>query len=214
MNAFHRFSAILGIVLISVQAQAVDFSFISAPGALTQGNGNTYTDTVSGLTLTATAWSNADHTQKLHAVTLGVDNAGMGVCADLSCTSNTLDNGSGRSSAKGNGILFSFSSTVNLSSLSLQQFGRDSDLSVWAGTGSLSPAGKGTTILGTATLIENTNPVAGIRVIDLASFTGSYDWIAVAARIGQNNDLAKLQSLTVNPIAQPVPEAATWMRRI
>ena len=210
MNAFNRFAAILGFALVTAQAQAVDFSFTPAPGALTQGSGNayTYTDAVSGLTLTATAWLNANRAERFQAATLSMANDGLGVCTGLNCTTGMLNNTSSGSDM----ILFSFSSTVNLSSLSLQQFGSDSDLSVWAGTGNtFSPANKKPTKLGTATLIENTDSVAGLRNVNLAAFAGSYDWIAVAARVGQFDDFAKLKSLTVSPVAQPVPDPATWM---
>lgn len=208
MNAFNRVATILGIALFAAQAQAMDFSFEPAPGTLTQGNGNSYIDTVSGLTITATAWSNANRAQKFQTATLSVANDGLGVCTGFNCTTGMLDNSSGGSSM----ILFSFSSAVTLQSLSLVQFGSDSDLSVWAGTGStFSPNNKKPTKLGTASLIDNSNSVAGIRNVSLAAFDGSYDWIAVAARIGQTNDLFKLKSLAINPVAQPVPEAATWM---
>ncbi len=208
MNVFSRLAALLGIALVAAQAQAVDFSFTPAPGTLGQGTGNSYTDTVSGLTITATAWSNANRAEKFQTATLSVANDGLGVCTGFNCTTGMLDNGGSGSDM----ILFSFSSAVTLQSLSLVQFGSDSDLSVWAGTGStFSPNNKKPTKLGTATLIDNNNSVAGIRNVSLAAFTGSYDWIAVAARIGQTNDLAMLKSLTVNPVAQPVPEAATWM---
>lgn len=208
MNAFHRCAALLGIALVAAQAQAVDFSFAPASGTLTQGNGNSYSGTVNGLTITATAWSNANKAGKFQTATLNVANDGLGVCTSVHCTTGMLDNSSGSSDM----ILFSFSSAVNLQSLGLQQVGSDSDLSVWAGTGStFSPNNKKPTKLGTASLIDNSNAVAGFRTVGLAGFTGSYDWIAVAARIGQTNDFALLKSLTVNPVAQPVPEAATWM---
>ena len=212
MTAFNRIIAILGFALVSAQAQAVDFSFAPAPGALTQGNGNTYThtDAVSGLTLTATAWSNANRAEKFQAATLNIDPvSGMGVCSGFGCI---FDSNLNNTSAGSDMVLFSFSRAVNLQSLNLQQIGSDSDLSLWAGTGSsFSPLNMKPTKLGTASLFENTNSVAGIRNVDLTAFTGSYDWIAVAARIGQIDDLAKLKSLTVTPVAQPVPETATWM---
>lgn len=208
MNAFYRCAALLGIALIAAQAQAVDFSFTPALGTLTQGNGNSYSDTVSGLTVTATAWSNANKPGKFQTAMLSVANDGLGVCTTLHCTTGVLDNSSGGSDM----ILFSFSSAVNLQSLGLLQTGSDSDLSVWAGTGStFSPNNKKPTKLGTASLIDNSNNVAGFRNVSLAGFTGSYDWIAVGARIGQTNDFAMLKSLTINSVAQPVPEAATWM---
>ncbi|MHB1093276.1 PEP-CTERM sorting domain-containing protein [Thiobacillus sp.] len=208
MNAFYRCAALLGIALVTAQAQAVDFSFTPALGTLTQGNGNSYTDTVSGLTITASAWSNANRAGKFQTATLNVANSGLGVCTGLNCTTGVLDNSNGGSDM----ILFSFSSAVNLQSLGLEQFDSDSDLSVWAGTGStFSPNNKKPTKLGTASLIDNSNSVAGFRNVSLAAFTGSYDWIAVGARIGQINDFATLKSLTINPVAQPVPEATTWM---
>lgn len=207
MHAFYRCAALLGIALVAAQAQAVDFSFTPAFGTLTLGKGNSYSDTVNGLTITATAWSNRNKAEKFRAATLSVASDGLGVCTNRHCTTGALDNSSGGSDM----ILFGFSSAVSLQSLSLQSLGSDSDLSVWAGIGNtFSPNNKTSAKLGAETLID-TNNRAGIRQVSLAAFTGSYDWIAVAARIGQANDFATLKSLAINPVAQPVPEAATWM---
>lgn len=212
MIAFNRIFAVLGFALVSAQAQAVDFSFAPAAGALTQGNGNTYThtDAASGLTLSATAWSNANRAEKFQAATLSINPAfGMGICSGSGCGfDSNLDNASAGSDM----ILFSFSRAVTLQSLNVQQIGSDSDLSLWAGTGSsFSPLNMKPTKLGTASLFENTSSVAGVRNVDLTAYTGTYDWIAVAARIGQIDDLATLKSLTVASVAQPVPETASWM---
>ncbi len=212
MNVFNRFAATLGIALVMTQAQAVDFSFVSNTG-LAQAYGNTYTSTMNGLTLSASAWSSTGKGGKFEAAALNVGTSGMGVCSSkekVDCTAKNSADALGNKGAD-DLILFSFSSTVTLQSLSMAQFGRDSDLSIWAGTGAFSPDGMEASQIGSATLYDNASKVNTVNNVSLASFTGSYDWIAVAARIGQNDDFAKLQSLTANPVAQPVPDAAIWM---
>lgn len=203
MNAFNRYAAILGFALVSAQAQAIEFSFTSGAAVSSAAFGNTHIATTDGLTLTASAWSvtAGANRAKSAALTFAPD-FGMGVCNQnekLDCTGkkNTLDN-------KGDNdvILFSFSSKVSLRSLTTYQVGKDADLSLWAGSGTFSPDGM---------TYQSTATVAGIRIVDLSRLTGSYDWLAVAARIGHENDFAKLQSLAVTPVAQPVPDAATWM---
>ena len=197
MNAFNRYAAILGFALVSTHAQAVEFSFTSA---------GTITDTLTGLTITSSAWSDTAAGNQFETATLSFATDGMGV---YNRTENTNSQGQGNTAdALGNKggvndlILFSFSSKVSLQSLTAYQVGRDSDLSLWAGSGTFSPDDM---------TYENTDTVAGIRTVDLSKFTGSYDWLAVAARIGEKDDFAKLMSLSVTPVAQPVPDAATWM---
>lgn len=212
MNAFNRYAAILGLALASAQAQAVEFSLVS--GAVTpEAYGNTYSATLDGLTLTASAWSATGRHGAFETAELNIrPGFGMGVCnrdEGIDCSdknnSQTLDNKSGADL-----ILFSFSGAVSTKSLTMFQFGGDSDLSVWAGTGAFSPTSKTAGDLGTASLFENASNVNGIRSVNLA-VAGTYDWLAVAARIGQKNDFAMLQSLTVEPVAQTVPEVETWV---
>lgn len=213
MNAFNRFAAILGIALVTAQAQAVDFSLVSNTG-LAQAFGNTYTATVDGLTLSASAWSSARQGGTFEAAALNLGTVGMGVCSSrekANCTAKNSADALGNKSYN-ELILFSFSSTVELDTLKLLQLGKDSDLSLWAGVGAITLDGMKASELGIATLIDNKNKNSGDRSINLGSVLGgSYDWIAVAARIGQKDDFAKLQSLTINPVAQPVPEASKWM---
>jgi len=213
MTLFNRFAALLGIALVSAQAHAVDVSFTSGAG-LAQSYGNTYTTTVDGLTISASAWSSTARANQFGQAALTLTPGfGLGVCSSqekANCTAKNFADALGNKGAD-DLILFTFSSAVNLQSLSMLQFGGDSDLSIWAGAGAFSPAGLKASLIGTATLYDNISNVNTVKTVSLASFTGSYDWIAVAARIGQNNDFAKLQSLTINPVAQPVPDAATWM---
>lgn len=214
MNAFTRYAAILGLTLLSAQAQALQFDFLPNVGTLSLGNGNTYTAEVAGLTVTASAWSSmAGKTFK--AGELNLTAGGMGAYGQDEKRKSSNADALGNRTVKGVGtsdlILFSFSSAVNLQSLTTYQIHKDSDLSLWAGIGTFSPDSMTSSTIGTATLYQNTNTVAGIRTVDLGTFTGSYDWLAVAARIGDKDDLAKLRSLTVVPVAQPVPDAATWM---
>ena len=211
MIAFNRILAVLGLVLASTQAQAVpiSFSFVSGLGSLTSGIGNSYTYTTSGVTLTATAWwtpyKGGGKSGNFQTATLSSDPLyGLGVCPTSSCATSTLDNASGGSGM----ILFSFSSPVSLQALNLQQFNTDSDLSLWAGTGSLNPLTKSPSKLNAATPFDNTNALPGSRTVNLTSFSQTYNWIAVAASIGQLDDFAKLTSVTVTT---PVPETATWV---
>ncbi len=217
MTPFNRFAALLGIALISGQAHAIDFSFASGAG-LTRSFGNAYTATVDDLTVTASAWSNTQRVKKFDqfeqaALTL-TPGSGLGVCSSkekVNCTAKNFADALGNKGAD-DLILFTFSSAVTLQSLSMIQSGGDSDLSIWAGTGAFSPAGLTASGIGPATfLYDNTNVVDPVKIVSLASFTGSYGWIAVATRIGHSDDFAKLQSLTVNHVAQPVPETATWI---
>ena len=218
MNAFNRYAAIFGFALVSAQANAVDFSFTS--GTVSSATvGNSYSSTVGGVTLTAsawssTAWSRTARAWQFESSTLTVALNGMGVCnsGESNCTTNIFENALGNKSAN-DLILVTFSQAVNLQSLSLQQPGKDSDLSLWAGTGAFSPAGLKASQLGTATPYSNTISAAGIRTVSLTTFTGSYDWLAIAASVTNldKTDYARLKSLTVNPVTQPVPDAATWM---
>lgn len=213
MNAFIRYAAILGLSL-SAQAQAIEFSFVSGAVA-PEAYGNVYTATVDDLTLTASAWSNTSKRGAFETAELEIYSGfGLGVCnrdENINCAdknnSHALDN-----KGADDLILFTFSRAVSLKTLSMLQFGGDSDLSLWAGTGPLSLNGLAPSALGGATLINNTSSANTIRTVTLdGALSGSYDWLAVAARIGQANDFAKLRSLTVEPVAQPVPDAATWM---
>jgi hypothetical protein len=225
MNALSTLTAVLSLALLSTQvhaanqtspapAQGTEFSFRSSP-VTPEAYGNSYSATLDGLTLTATAWSTTGKKGALETAELEIYSGyGMGVCSrseGVNCLSkgnnHALDN-----KGADDLILFTFSSAVELDTLKLLQFGGDSDLSLWAGSGAINLNGLTTGGLGTATLINNNIKKDGDRTIDLGSVLGgSYDWLAVAARIGQNNDFAKLQSLTVNHVAQPVPDAATWM---
>ena len=215
MNTFNRFAAILGFALVSAQAQAVTFDFTSAAGS-------TYTDLVTGLTVTASAWADTAQGSKFEAATLTVAADGLGVCNinQTGCAADknmrSLDNDKAKEL-----ILFRFSSTVNLQSLDILQIGGfGADLSVWAGTGTtFSPAGQKpnqivTNFPGTASgSYANGLSVNDVRIVT-PLIAGSYDWLAVAASTTNRDrlsDLLKLQALTVTPVAQPVPDAASWM---
>lgn len=214
MRAFNRFAVILGLALAAAQAQAmqpVAFSLASSPSS----NGTTpytATDTATGLTITATAWSSPAGSSQFAQAALTVAADGMGVCnaSELNCTPGNL--GSLGNNAGNDLILFRFNAPVDLQGLSIGPIGGvKPSFSVWAGTSTL-PADTLLANLGTATQFsvaanqKNEVPLKNY-------FTGYYDWFAVAALIGGTNDLAKLQSLTVkiNPQAQPVPEPDTWI---
>lgn len=213
MNAANKLSAVLSLCIMSASAQAVDFSFLSNP-VTPEAFGNSLVMTQQNLTLTATAWSTTGSGNTFQTAELEIYSGyGMGVCnriEGVNCSntgnSHALDN-----AGADDLILFKFSNAVRLDTLNLLQFGGDSDLSLWAGTGTLNLTGKTASGLGTATLITNSNSQNTSRTITLGStLNGQYDWLAVAARIGQENDYAKLRALTVDPVAAPVPEAESW----
>ena len=203
-------SVLLATVLCSTQAAATEFSFVSGNPA--DAFGNSYSQTLDGLTTTATAWSTTEKSNRYETAELEIFSGfGMGVCNQdegLNCSNannmHALDN-----KGPNDLILFSFSSAVKLGNLSLQQFGGDSDLSLWAGSGSLALAGQKSNDLGRATNF-NVSSIDAIKTVDLSAFTGSYDWLAVSARLTQANDFAKLRTLMVQAAVTPVPEADTW----
>jgi hypothetical protein len=213
---------LLATVLLSTQAVATGLPATQDAGtefSFTSGNpapeifGNSYSQTVNGLTTTATAWSTTGRGNRYESAELEIYNGfGMGVCnrnEGVNCSSfgnmHTLDNKSGVDL-----ILFRFSQAVQLNSLNLLQFGGDSDLSLWAGTGSLNLAGLKSNSLGAETLALNSSAVNNIKAVDLSAFVGTYDWLAVSARLSNQNDFAKLTGLNVQAATVPVPEADTW----
>ena len=205
-------SALLGAALFSTQAVAAEFSFVSGnPGP--EAFGNSYAQTLGGLTTTVSAWSTTGRGGRYQTAELEIYNGfGMGVCnrdEGVNCSSignmHALDN-----MGADDLILFRFSSSVRLDSLTLRQFGGDSDLSLWAGTGSLNLAGLKPAALGSASPFNNNSSINDIKTVDLSNFTGAYDWLAVSARLAQENDFAKLRTLNVQSVASPVPEADSW----
>jgi hypothetical protein len=207
MSAFNRFATLLGLVLVAAHAQAVDFSFTS--GVVSAAAfGNRYTTSVNDVSLTASAWSSAGRANRFATAALTLTpGVGLEVCSSqegLNCTGSGFADALGNQNKKADDlILFTFSQAFTLQSLTLQQFGGDSDLSLWARK-----------LGGVSTFYNNTSSVNDIKIVSLAAYTGSYDWLAIAASsINRDKfkDFAKLQSLTINPVTQPVPEAATWM---
>ncbi|OGU23396.1 MAG: hypothetical protein A2580_05005 [Hydrogenophilales bacterium RIFOXYD1_FULL_62_11] len=209
--SFSLRSILLATALCSTQAAATEFSFVSGNPA--DAFGNNYSQTLDGLTTTATAWSTTEKGNRYETAELEIFSGfGLGVCNQdegLNCSNannmHALDN-----KGPNDLILFSFSSAVKLGNLSLQQFGGDSDLSLWAGSGSLALAGQKSKDLGSALSAINVSRIDTIKTVDLSAFTGSYDWLAVSARLTQANDFAKLRTLTVQAAVTPVPEADTW----
>lgn len=223
MHVTHAFlAATLGLALLNSQALATSQSAQPAGTVYTftsgsvgpEAFGNSYSKQIDSLTLTATAWSTTGSGGSFQNAELEIYSGyGMGVCSraeGVNCSNSNNNHGLDNRGAD-DLILFTFSSAVKLNSLSLLQFGGDSDLSLWAGSGTLNPNGLAPADLGTATLLSNSNSANTTRNYSLSSVLGgSYTWLAVAARIGQDNDYAKLRALTVTPVAAPVPEANTW----
>jgi hypothetical protein len=202
-------SALLGAVLLSTQAAATEFSFVSG-NPVTEAFGNSYAQTLGGLTTTATAWSTTGQDGRYETAELKIyGGSGMGVCnrnEGINCSTNNnmhaFDNKDSEDL-----ILFRFSSSVRLTSLTLLQVAKDSDLSLWAGTGSQSLANLKPTNLGFETVSNSDIWATETKTVDLSNFVGTYDWLAVSARLAQKDDFALLRTLNVQAVATPVPEA-------
>lgn len=209
-------SALLFTALLSTQASAVEFSFLSGNPA-PENFGNVFSQTVEGITATATAWSTTGNHGRYQTAELEVYNGwGMGVCnrdEGVNCSDTNMMHALDNKGAD-DLVLFRFSQLVSLGSLSLRQYGvnyntqGDSDLSVWAGVGVINPDGLKPSGLGTAITI-NRNVPNGTYAVPLSALIGNYDWLAVSARIAHDNDFLKLRSLTVTPTT-PVPEPETY----
>lgn len=204
-----KISAALALALLSAQVQAVEFSFLS--GAVTpEAYGNSYSTTVDGLTLTATAWATTGVFGRFQTAELeAYAGFGLGVCnrsEGLNCPSKNnapaLDN-----RGADDLILFTFSQSVNLETVKFFQLAGDSDLNLWAGSGPINLNGIRSRDLGRAIFVNNTDSSNTLRTIGLGGgFSGTYDWLAVGPRVNQNNDFINLSSLNVTP----VPEPQTW----
>jgi len=206
-------SAMLGAALLSTQAVATEFSFVSG-NPVPETFGNSYSQTLDGLTTTATAWSTTGQGGRYETAELEIySGSGMGVCSrteGVNCSSignmHALDN-----SGSEDLILFSFSKSVQLSNLTLLQFvGSNSDLSLWAGTGSQNLTNLKSSDLGRATLAVNSSQISDIKTVDLSGLAGKYDWLAVSARLSKTNDFAMLRTLNAQSAPTPVPEADNW----
>lgn len=211
--SFTMRSALLATVLLSTQAAATEFSFLAGNPA-PEAFGNSFSQTLNGLTATATAVSTLGKkdADPYETAALAINSGGMGVCSrseGLNCSTSgnmhALDNAGGIDL-----ILFRFSSSVRLNNLTLLQLGGDSDLSLWAGTGSQSLADLKTSSLGRTTLADNTSRIDDIKTVNLSLLTGTYDWLAISARLTHKDDFALLRTLNVQTVATPVPEADTW----
>lgn len=206
-------SALFGVALLSTQAAATEFSFLSG-NPVPETFGNNYAQTLDGLTTTASAWSTTGRGNRYETAELEIyGGAGMGVCnrnEGSNCSINNnmhaLDNKDGEDL-----ILFRFSSSVRLTSLTLLQVSKDSDLSLWAGTGSQSLANLKPANLGSETFANSNIWANEIKTVDLSNFAGTYDWLAVSARLAQKDDFALLRTLNVQAVTTPVPEADNWV---
>ena len=125
--SFSLRSALLVAALFSAQAAAVEFTFVSGNPA-PEAFGNSYAQTLDGLTTTVTAWSTTGRRGSYQTAELEIYSGyGMGVCSrseGINCSSSgnmhALDN-----KGADDLILFRFSSAVQLDSLTLRQFGGD-----------------------------------------------------------------------------------------
>ncbi len=218
---------LLSFLITMAASAAVTFDFTSTNGsfsgsnslgtcATTNGgycaNGDTLTQTLGGVTLTATAWNStsagaAFSTAELFKSGSAPTYIGLGVCNSAegthttglaSCTNTEgyLDN-----SGSVDLILFTFSTPLDPTQITLNTTIHAGTDTQWWYTNLTSLAGQSLNTLGAAsgTSSSTTINLSGVQSIRSVIFS---------ARVGQSDDGVKVTSLSVNPSA--VPEPATF----
>ena len=214
--------------LVSIAASAaVTFDFTSTNGsfsgsnslgtcATTNGgycaNSDTFTQTVGGVTITATAWNSTSasagfNTAELFKsgsaptyIGLGVCNSGEGThttgLASCTNTEGYLDN-----SGSLDLILFMFSSPMDPTQITLNTTIHEGTDTQWWYSNLTSLTGQSLNTLGapSGTSSSTTINLSGVQSVSSVIFS---------ARVGQSDDGVKVTSLSVNP--SPVPEPATF----
>jgi hypothetical protein len=214
-------------VLMSVAASATTFDFTSTSGSFTGSNaggtcstvnggfcasGDVFSQTLSGVTLTATAWNAIDSTSSFNPaelfksgsapsfIGLGVCNSGEGIHTTglVNCTNTEgyLDN-----SGSLDLILFVFGTPMDPSQITL-------NTSIHAGTDTQWWYSNYTTLAGLN--LAALGAPSGTSSSTTINLTGvqSVRSIIFAAASAQSNDGVKVTSLSVQ--ASPVPEPATF----
>ena len=202
----------------TAEAASITFNFnVSPSGQGTTGNQRTYTS--GGVTVYATAWyltsTGADFQKAALGQWSGTE-GGLGVCngseGDCDSPLHTVDNVS-----QFDFVLFLFNQSVDLTSVSLNQYG-DTDISYWTGN-----------VAGLASQLNllvniNTSELGGLgfgsrqddnsgaesdRSVNLNSPANAYTALLIGTTLHSNfddNDRFKLKSMTIDYTTREVPE--------
>ena len=205
----------LGLALSPSAKASLLFGYTA--GNLGEGSGtNNIVETVSGETVTATAWSvTGNDNTTFQTATLGqYSGLGLGVCnqeelaVQGGCTApqhEVDDNG------QFDFVLFQFSTAVTSVSITIDPVcDCNTDASYYAGNG-LNPFGKTLTQLGTATT-SNETTADTTRTVTLTGLGGGVTSVLFGASILGNDDYFKIESLSVTEATttSTTPEPATY----
>ncbi len=227
----HKFVK-LGLLsfLVSMAASAaVSFDFTSTNGsfsgsnaigtcATTNGgycaNGDTFTQTIGGVTLTATAWNSTSASAAFATAELFKSGSaptyiGLGVCNSsegthtTGFTSCTNTEGYVDNSGSLDLILFTFSAPMDPTQITLNTFIHEGTDTQWWYSNLTSLTGQSLNTLGapSGTSSSTTISLPGVQSVQSVIFS-------VSSAPGQTNDGVKVTSLSVTPSA--VPEPATF----
>ena len=203
-------TALLGA--ISLCAAPITFDFTSGGTNSGSSYGNVRTFTVSGVTVTATAWSlTGNGGTTFESSQLGQFSTGLGVCnrgESTNCDSpdHQVDN-----VGHYDFVLFQFTSPVDFYSVTIDPFApstADRDVSFWAGNFT-SLTGLNTSGLGTQHNVNNSaslNPIA----VDLGSPDPVGKSLLFGASYGQG-DLDDYFKITNLSVGNAVPEPASFV---
>ncbi|MBK7954618.1 MAG: carboxypeptidase regulatory-like domain-containing protein [Candidatus Accumulibacter sp.] len=178
-------------------ATSITYDFSGSDSATTGSNGNTATHTVSGVSVTANAWSRAQDTgQTWNAAHLGSYGSGNGV-------TDTSENGSSPNhavdnSGRDNFVVYRFSEPVTVDKISLGYVDTDSDISVWIGNTTDPVTSMSNAVLASMSVINEENlGGSSTRTADINSGNVSGNTVIVAAKLGNSNDFFKIETMQV-----------------
>ena len=198
-----------GLVAKVVEPVCVDVTYKFTGNSSTDGSdGNTrsYTDSTTGVSVTARAFSQVKGSNTFESAYLGVYGGGLGVTDKYegsgSDSSHTVDN-----VGKNNYIVFQFSQAVEVDKAFLGYVSGDSDIQIWVGNSSSTLTSINSSTLSSASFTElNTTSSSGTRWADLnaSEVKGNIFIIAADTTTSSPNDYFKLEQLGVCvPVTTP-----------
>jgi len=192
-----------------------DFSGCSATDG-TDGNSRVYVDAVTGVSVSATAWSRDKSNGKWAKAFLGAYSGGHGVTDSAegkgSGVTHTIDN-----SGRDNFVVYQFSQDVTVDKALLGYVYNDSDMSIWIGSSAVPLGQMSNSVLASLGFTEINLGGSSARWADFNQGNVSGNVLVVSARNGESNDYFKLEKLAVwvTPAAcepEPVPLSSLGSR--
>jgi len=209
---FHRLTLTALFGAISLLAAPITFDFTSGGTNSGSGYGNVRTFTVSGVTVTATAWSlTGNFGTTFESSQLGQFSTGLGVCSRAEGTNCDSPNHQVDNVGHYDFVLFQFTSPVDFYSVTIDPFApstADRDVSFWVGNFGSPLTGLNTSGFGTQYNVNNPASLSPITV-DLGSPDPVGKAMLFGASFGQG-DLDDYFKITNLSVGNEVPEPGTY----